>query len=295
MRCAKATALLVVMLGGSLCVDLSPLPTLPSVPAADAPASEFAKVGVSFVEKHCVHCHGAKTQKADLSLHTYRDDLSVLKNRKAWQNVVHMVQSGEMPPKGRPRPEAADVDQFLKTVKAVFAKGDATRDPGRVTVRRLNKAEYNNTIRDLMGGGVDFNPAEDFPADDVGHGFDNIGDVLSLPPVLLERYLAAAESIVGRSFLAEPPKPSVRHQSARYLEPAGPNVPQTRFRPITKGNLNTLQRANMDGEYTIRARVFANQVGDEPVRIALLNDGKELQQFEVKATEDKKAERFEAS
>jgi mono/diheme cytochrome c family protein len=295
MRCAKATALLLVMLGGSLCFDFNPLPTLPTVPAADAPASEFTKVGVSFVEKHCVHCHGAKTQKADLSLHTYRDELSVLKNRKAWQNVVHMVQSGEMPPKGRQRPDAADIDQFLKTVKGVFAKGDATRDPGRVTVRRLNKVEYNNTIRDLMGGGVDFNPAEDFPADDVGHGFDNIGDVLSLPPVLLERYLAAAESIVGRSFLAEPPKPSVRHQSARYLEPAGPNVPQTRFRPITKGNLNTLQRANIDGEYTIRTRVFANQVGDEPVRIALLNDGKELQQFEVKATEDKKAERFEAS
>ena len=64
------------------------------------------------------------------------------------------------------------------------------RDPGRVTIRRLNRAEYNNTIRDLLG--VDFQPADDFPSDDVGYGFDNIGDVLSMPPILLEKYLSAA-------------------------------------------------------------------------------------------------------
>src|SRR5262245_4944037 len=116
MRCAKATVLMLAMLGGSFCFDFS---KLPSVPAADAPASEFAKVGVGFVEKHCVHCHGAKVQKADLSLHTYRDDLAVLKNRKAWQNVVKMVQSGEMPPKARPRPDVAEVDRFLKAVQGV--------------------------------------------------------------------------------------------------------------------------------------------------------------------------------
>ena len=69
--------------------------------------------------------------------------------------------------------------------------------PGRVTIRRLNRAEYNNTIRDLFG--VDFKPADDFPSDDVGYGFDNIGDVLSLPPLLLEKYLAAAEKIGGRA------------------------------------------------------------------------------------------------
>ena len=68
-----------------------------------------------------------------------------------------------------------------------------TVDPGRVTIRRLNRAEYNNTIRDLVG--IDFRPADDFPSDDVGYGFDNIGDVLSMPPILMEKYLAAAETI----------------------------------------------------------------------------------------------------
>ena len=73
---------------------------------------------------------------------------------------------------------------------------DLINDPGRVTIRRLNRLEYNNTIRDLFG--IDFKPADDFPSDDVGEGFDNIGDVLSLPPLLLEKYLTAAEKISQR-------------------------------------------------------------------------------------------------
>src|SRR5262249_47622921 len=85
-------------------------------------------------------------------------------------------------------------------------------------------------------------------------------------------------------------------QSARYLEPGGGNPKlKGRFREITKNNLNTPHTVGMDGEYTIRTRVYAQQAGDEPVKIALLNNGKELQQFEVKATEEKSAQRFEAT
>ncbi len=97
---------------------------------------------------------------------------------------------------------------------------------GRVTIRRLNRVEYNNTIRDLVG--VDFKPAADFPNDDVGYGFDNIGDVLSLSPLLLEKYLSAAESILDRAIvIADPPKPakSRARQAPRELRrrrpPAG--------------------------------------------------------------------------
>src|SRR5262249_27421332 len=73
-------------------------------------------------------------------------------------------------------------------------------DPGRITLRRLNRAEYNNTIQDLLG--INFRPADDFPSDDVGYGFDNIGDVLTLPPHLLEKYLAAAEAIAEEAIVA---------------------------------------------------------------------------------------------
>ena len=106
-----------------------------------------------------------------------------------------MLAIGEMPPKKKPRPAVAAVEAFTDTVKAVWDYSDrnAKPDPGRVTMRRLNRVEYRNTVRDLLG--VDFDPTESFPSDDIGHGFDNIGDVLSLSPVLMVRYLDAAETI----------------------------------------------------------------------------------------------------
>ena len=87
-----------------------------------------------------------------------------------------------------------------------------------VTVRRLNRNEYNNTIRDLLG--VDSGPAEDFPSDDVGQGFDNIGDVLSISPVLMERYMAAAENVMQLALPMEPLRPALHHVNGRFMEPA---------------------------------------------------------------------------
>src|SRR5205807_3136117 len=106
-----------------------------------------------------------------------------------------------------------------------FARRERNLNPdsGRITARRRNRVEYNNTIRDLLG--VDFKPAADFPADDSGYGFDNIGDVLSLSPVLMEKYLSAAEKIARKAIVADPPpKPTrekIEHvQVAREESPA---------------------------------------------------------------------------
>ena len=112
-----------------------------------------------------------------------------------------------MPPPPRPQPKAAEVEAVSAAVQALFDRADAAAKPnaGRVTIRRLNRTEYNNTIRDLVG--IDFKPADDFPADDVGYGFDNIGDVLSVSPLLLEKYLSAAEAILDQAIvIADPPK-----------------------------------------------------------------------------------------
>jgi hypothetical protein len=112
-----------------------------------------------------------------------------------------------MPPEDRPQPSPEEVTRLAAGIKVALqeqdSKAPASPNPGRVTIRRLNRAEYNNTIRDLVG--VDFRPADDFPADDVGYGFDNVGDVLSLPPLLLEKYLSAAERISERAIRARPP------------------------------------------------------------------------------------------
>ena len=185
-----------------------------------------------FVKQHCLACHGDKEPKAELSLTKFGDEASILKARRTWLKILQMVEQGEMPPKEKPKPTADEVANFAKAINDVFDRADknAKPDPGRVTIRRLNRVEYNNTIRDLVG--VDFNPAEDFPSDDIGYGFDNIGDVLTLSPLLMERYFDAAETISERVILANPPPPSRRYLSGKYLQPNNKDTPQGRFRPL---------------------------------------------------------------
>jgi hypothetical protein len=155
---------------------------------------------VPFLTKYCTSCHGGAKPKGDLSLEALKDEAEAKKKPEVWERVAANLRAGDMPPPTRKRPTAAEIDRVTSWIDKNMARVDCTkeRDPGRVTIRRLNKAEYRNTIRDLMG--VDFKPAEDFPSDDVGYGFDNIGDVLTLSPLLMERYLAAAEQIVDIAF-----------------------------------------------------------------------------------------------
>jgi hypothetical protein len=292
---SRKVSLSLIALAALAAFALRPLtPIAPATAQPPAPkADPLGKVVLPYLAKHCLSCHGEMKQRAGLALHTFTDEASLVKQRKLWQNVLQMVNAGEMPPRGRPRPDLKDTETFLKTVKAVFDHADrsAGLDPGRVTMRRLNRAEYNNTVRDLVG--VDFNPAEDFPSDDVGHGFDNIGDVLTLSPILMERYLAAAEAITQRAIVVDPAKPSVRYVSARYLEPAGRDVPKTRFRPLTDGRLHSLFGLSMGGDFKVRSRAYADPAGGAPVRVALLDNGKELKTFGITPTEPKKAQLHE--
>jgi hypothetical protein len=191
--------------------------------ASPAEKSTFAAHVAPLVQKYCVRCHGPKKAKAGVRLDRDRDEASALKDRALWEKVADIVRSGDMPPAGAKRPSPAELDSLNAWLDRVVLKVDCSgpRDPGRVTIRRLNRAEYNNTIRDLVG--VDFRPAKDFPADDVGYGFDNIGDVLSLPPLLMEKYLDAAEQVVEKAW-ADPkararlfPRPRKKPGDRRFV------------------------------------------------------------------------------
>lgn len=158
-----------------------------SGPAAPVYAREIQPL----FAQYCYDCHGEKA-KADLDLRVFKNDADAIKERKLFENVRKQVQSREMPPSGKPKPTEAEREKMIQWIESIVFQCDCNRpDPGRVTLRRLNRVEYNNTLRDLLG--VRVRPADDFPADDIGYGFDNIGDVLSLSPTLLEKYLAAAE------------------------------------------------------------------------------------------------------
>jgi hypothetical protein len=261
--------------------------------AAPASAADFGPEAVAFLRKHCLGCHGEKKKSAGVALHTATDDASLLKSRKTFQSVLRVLEAGEMPPEGKPRPTVEELERFTKAITRTFDAADrnARPDPGRVTVRRLNKTEYANTIRDLVG--VDFNPAEDFPADDIGYGFDNIGDVLTLSPVLMERYLSAAEAIVQRAITPNPPKIPQRYVGGKYLEPATDPKKVGKFRPITRGNLNTPYSLSMSGDYVFRLRAFATNAGADGVRASVTVDGNEVTTFTVPDGSDKKVGIYE--
>ncbi|ADB16164.1 Protein of unknown function DUF1592 [Pirellula staleyi DSM 6068] len=256
--------------------------------AVDLPAElaeKFTRDVTPFVSKHCADCHDKEEPQAGLTLTTFAEAKAIVPDREHWEKVLELVSSGSMPPSDQPQPPAADVEKFTSVVQAIFDHVDKTspRDPGRVTVRRLNRVEYNNTIRDLFG--VDLRPADDFPSDDVGHGFDNIGDVLTVSPVLMERYLAAAESVSSRIITPEAPQRPNRFLSCKYVEPAGSTVPQSQYRPMTSepkesgietGPFFTSYMMDADGEYRFRIRCYTSAPKEQKVTVAILACGKDI-------------------
>ena len=158
-----------------------------------------------------------------------------------------------MPPKSKPQPAEEERDRLVAWIDATLARTvPIKKDPGRVTMRRLNRAEYNNTIRDLVG--VKFQPAEDFPSDDVGYGFDNIGDVLSLSPILLEKYLAAADKIVDQAFKS----PELRKRIV-IAEPGGGRSRAEASRTIIENFATRAYRRPIEVEEVKRLLGFAEK------------------------------------
>jgi hypothetical protein len=186
--------------------------------AGSSPES-FQTTVQPFLAKNCVACHNDKLQSGGLNLKASAD---VQKDRDQWEQVVEKLKAGSMPPKGMPRPAPDQVASVTKWLEDDFARQDAAMkpDPGRVTARRLNRYEYNNTVRDLLA--VDFRPADDFPTDDFGYGFDNIGDVLTLSPTLMEKYLTAARKVARLAIEGEqPPKIALKDRRGNTRKKPG--------------------------------------------------------------------------
>jgi hypothetical protein len=175
------------------------------------------------LDRYCLHCHENTTARGRIVLDVFNDGPPDPKYRPLLLRVADNLRTENMPPEGEPRPSREELETINCWLdRAILADKSIA---GRVAIRRLNRAEYNNTIRDLVG--LDLHPADEFPSDDVGYGFDNIGEVLSTPPVLLELYLAAAEKVIGEAFrspdirkrLMNPPVDSVPRAFRKYKPP----------------------------------------------------------------------------
>ncbi|MEZ6060484.1 MAG: DUF1592 domain-containing protein [Planctomycetaceae bacterium] len=238
-----------------------------------------------FLNTYCVDCHGPDTEMAGIAVHQLKSVDQFLPQRKAWERVYRMINSGAMPPFDHDvRPEPAQsklVAEFLYDELYNFDCSPID-NPGRSTIRRLNRVEYNNTVQDLFG--ITIRPADDFPSDDVGEGFDNIGDVLSLPPLLLEKYLIAAEQVaaevIDTTDYSVPRK--TRLSGEELTSSLGDNNFSQDFRQLnTVGSLFGYFEISVAGEYEITVEAAADQAGDETARFAMSVDDKPLQEFRV--------------
>ena len=241
--------------------------------AADS-ATPFDQAVKPVLAANCVACHNDRNASGGLNISPYLAPDSVTEGRDGWEKIIRKIRTGEMPPKGMPRPAAPQVEALTKYIEGEFEKADRNLkpDPGRVTARRLNRYEYSNTIRDLLG--VDFHAERDFPTDDSGYGFDNIGDVLTISPILMEKYIGAAERIAARAIGADPlPKKPIEVQY------------HAKDKTIRRPDLSTIEathRIEWEGEYTVRIGMPGERAADaKPVNLGFWMDGKLLKTVQV--------------
>jgi mono/diheme cytochrome c family protein len=177
--------------------------------ASTAPAAELDAPSTAFLKQHCNRCHGEKKAEAELRLDQIGGDLADGQTFAHWQAVVNRLRAGDMPPKEEPRPPAAEVATVIRRVSAHLDQAAAAE--GRTTLRRLNRTEYENTVRDLLA--VEVAVKELLPEDTSAFGFDNVGSALSVSPVLIEQYLEAADAVITAALapVAKGPSTSERH------------------------------------------------------------------------------------
>jgi hypothetical protein len=253
--------------------------------AGDAsPEASFKKGIAPLLEKYCYDCHGDGMEKGGVALDSYKDFSVLLADRKTWGRVEENVRNHMMPPaKKKEKPTPGERERILAWIERQVFQCDCDHpEPGRVTIRRLNRAEYANTIRDLIG--VKFAADEEFPADDSGYGFDNIGDVLSLPPVLLEKYLAAAEQITAAAIVTDHPgQVPAKRLDATELDGSAPGEPvESGVRRLGReGDIYVKFKFPQEGDYLLRALAYGEQAGDEPPKMTLRLNETDVHTFEV--------------
>jgi hypothetical protein len=257
-------------------------------------AARFREHVQPILEAYCYVCHGYGTSEGGRTLDEFDSDAALVENRELWHAVLKNVRAGIMPPAEEERPNDQQRQQLFDWIKFdVFGIDPQNPDPGRVTLRRLNRVEYRNTIRDLMG--VDFDTTNEFPADDAGYGFDNIGDVLSVSPLLLEKYLQAAEQIVERAVPMKPYDVAEKRIDGEEFQSDDGAANGDRMSYYKAATVGRSFRAKKPGTYRIIADLMLD--GDfefDPARcrVAFSVDDKTLHQTEY-GWADKESRRFE--
>ena len=258
--------------------------------SAQGAATQSAAASAShaaLVKTYCATCHSDRTRSGELSLE-HADLADIPKNTEVWEKVIRKVRAGMMPPAGMPRPDAATLDAFVAHLETTIDRAAAASPrPGRTALHRLNRAEYANAIRDLLALEIDATAL--LPPDDESSGFDNIADVLTVSPSLMERYLSASWNI-SRAALG-----NVNITPGTVIYRVRPDLSQDQhidgMPPGTRGGMRVEHTFPVDGEYIIRLRLWRNTFDlmrgmEDPHDIEIAMDGVRLTVVTVGGRDD---------
>ena len=253
--------------------------------AAPSEVTASASDARALLDAHCIACHNQRAKTAGLVLEEGAVDLSrVGEHSVTFERVVRKLRADAMPPAGRPRPDAATSRAVVNWLETELDRAAmASPDPGRPTIHRLNRVEYANALRDLFGLQVDVSAL--LPADDEHHGFDNIAEVLSVSPTLIERYLSAAqrisELVVGDV--------SLRPKAETYSIPGALDQNDTVSIDLpfgSRGGIAIEHNFPVDGEYIVRLDLrkqeyyYVRGLG-QPHQLDIRIDGEQIGTFTV--------------
>ena len=267
--------LFIAMAGGSCLWAASQEISAPSPAPASAPRA--------LLQRYCFTCHNERLKTANLLL----DTMSVEKPGEAaevWEKVVRKLRGRQMPPAGMPRPDEASYDAFINYLETELDRtARADPDPGRPVIHRLNRTEYENAVRDLLA--VEIDGESLLPADDAGQGFDNIAEILSVSPLLVERYIAVARKISLLAIGDPDTRPYAESYSVSRRLVQDDRISEDL--PFgTRGGTAIRHHFPLDGEYVIKVRLQRNNDNyirglNEPHQIDVRLEGKLLQSFRV--------------
>lgn len=230
--------------------------------------TEFKKHIGPLIQSHCSKCHGGKEPAGNLILSNQVNLDDLAKNRALWNKIIFNVKSRTMPPNG-----GLDDAQRLQIVtwyERALSSDCKLADAGRVTLRRLNRLQYQNTVQDLLGIKLDL--TKDFPSDDVGEGFDNIGDVLTVSPLLFEKYLSAAE-LATAAAIKTPREFDLEFDLGSMALTEGVSLTDNAELGYFATGIASAEFVTTEaGEYTLEFSAWAQQAGTEAARLLIVSD-----------------------
>ena len=269
----------------------------------------YQRIVAPFVKTHCVKCHGPAKQEGNFRVDQHlKNEFVDPAAKEKWGEVVNVLNSHEMPPEGEPQPKVDEVAKVVDWITEQMVRAELVRRDGQIVLRRLNRDEYRNTIRDLIG--IDFDVAA-FPLDPASGGFDNNGKALTMSPLLTELYLDAARKILDRALIEGDQPPAIKwrfeidsgdndsnrkiYDKQNVIVNGGNNPVKDGFKVLHHDNWDKHLNARgyamkHEGEYIIRIRA----AGFVPKRDAVVESARKALQnrFEKQIKENPKGERY---